>query len=279
MRSLNILIVACCILLLYSCKRKNYNVEIQDGQIYVTMHCPTMGIVGINQVSFDGFTYEEVEKEVFDEIRGRSYDGLYTITVIIQFLDKYGNYYNGTPIQVTTLSASEVKKYASYNFFRGQTYIEKSFPWNRVEKKQNSTIYPTTSLETAHTTASSNLSLSNNSSYNAHQEDNIQGFDYTGNWECPNLYEGGMNVCLTLIHNPTTNNVKIDYLINYRIANYENATGWVDNNTLHIAQAPDEDGNYIYITAYPVNKNTIKGVLKYKNTYDSYNGKLIMNRK
>lgn len=94
------------------------------------MHCPSIGIVGINQVSYDGFTYEEVEQEVFDKIRSKSYDGWYSIVVILQFKDSYGNFYDGPPVTVTGLKASEVKRYASYSYFRGSSHLENAFPWN-----------------------------------------------------------------------------------------------------------------------------------------------------
>lgn len=128
---ISIILTICSLFILSSCEKKNYNVEIQDGFIYVTMHCPTMGIVGINQVSYDGFTYEEVEQEVFDKIRNRNYSGSYTVSVTLQFLDSYGNYYDGDRRVVSTLSATEVKKYTSYYYFSGQTHISDAFPWNR----------------------------------------------------------------------------------------------------------------------------------------------------
>ena len=118
-------------IVLCSCEKKNYKVEIQDGSIHVTMHSPSMGIVGINQVSYDGFTYEEVEQEVFDKIRNSSYDGSYTVSVTLQFIDSYGNYYDGERIIVSNLDAKEVKKYASYYYFRDHTHISDAFPWNR----------------------------------------------------------------------------------------------------------------------------------------------------
>ena len=100
-------------------------------------------------------------------------------------------------------------------------------------------------------------------------------FDFTGDWECPNLY-GNMNICLTMIHNTYNNTVKVEYLVNYRLWTYENAKGWVENNTLHILQSSD-DGSFIEIIATPINRTTIKGTLKYKNPRGKYNGKLIMN--
>lgn len=46
-------------------REENYSVDVTDGTVRVKMHSPSMGIVGINQVCYDSFTYEEVEKEVF----------------------------------------------------------------------------------------------------------------------------------------------------------------------------------------------------------------------
>lgn len=104
----------------------------------------------------------------------------------------------------------------------------------------------------------------------------MSNFDFTGDWDCPNLTTG-MNICMTIIHNTYNNKIKVDYLVNYRLWTYDNATGWVEGNTLHIIQAPDEKGNYIELTATPISKKTIKGILRYKNPYGKYNGKLVMN--
>lgn len=123
-------LLCCTITLLCSCESKNYSVEVSDGIVKVKMHCPTMGLVGLNQVGYDGFTYEEVEQKVFDKIRSRSYDGYYSVVVTLQFKDNYGNYYDGTPVTVTSLNASEVKRYAAYSYFSGSTHIADAFPWN-----------------------------------------------------------------------------------------------------------------------------------------------------
>jgi hypothetical protein len=48
-------------IMLSSCQSKNYKVQISEGDVSVTMHSPTIGIVGINKVGYDGFTLEEVE--------------------------------------------------------------------------------------------------------------------------------------------------------------------------------------------------------------------------
>lgn len=122
------------LLLMCSCEKKNYSVEVSDGIVNVKMHSPSMGIVGPGQVSYDGFTYEEVEKEVFDIIRSRGYNGSYSVRVTMQFVDSYGNYYDGESVTVSSLDATEVKKYASYYYFRDKTHIADAFPWNHQYK-------------------------------------------------------------------------------------------------------------------------------------------------
>lgn len=107
-------------------------------------------------------------------------------------------------------------------------------------------------------------------------EDVMANFDFTGDWECPNLTTG-MNISMTIIHNTFNNKIIVDYLVNYRLWTYDNATGWVEGNTIHIVQTPDDKGNFIEITATLISPKTIKGMLRYKNPYGKYNGKLVMN--
>ncbi len=109
---------------------KNYKVEFNNTTIHVTMKSPRIGVVGINQVDFDGFTPEDIEKEIFDEIRDRDYLGDYEVYVTLQFKDEYGNYYNSPErVHVSTLNGEEVKKYSNYNYFQGSVHLGKSYPW------------------------------------------------------------------------------------------------------------------------------------------------------
>ena len=101
-----------------------------NGSVVVKMHSPTRGMAGVDRISYDGFTYEEVEKEVYDKIRKNSYNGDYTISVILQFKNSYGSYYDGPPVNVGTLNGSQVKRYSSFRDFSGSTQIYKAFPWN-----------------------------------------------------------------------------------------------------------------------------------------------------
>ena len=123
-------LLALCVCLFSSCSlSKNYEVTVTDGSAHITMHCPTIGLTGINQVSYDGFTYDEVEKELFDQIRDSDFNGNYTVWVTMQFKDSYGNYSDGPKVKVTTLSGSDVKKYASFRYFKGKSMMYKAFPW------------------------------------------------------------------------------------------------------------------------------------------------------
>ena len=91
------------------------------------LKCTVLLGVSLYGVNFDGFTIEDVEEEIFDKIRSSNYEGYYTVYVILQYRDSYGNFYDGPQTKVSTLQSSEVKKYASYGYFRGQTHLEYSY--------------------------------------------------------------------------------------------------------------------------------------------------------
>ena len=131
------LFLLCCI------SSKNYDVQVDssNGEVWATMHSPTMGIVTLGQVDFDGFTLEEVEEEIFDGIRHNFfYDGNYDVYVVLQCKDEYGNYYNRDTVKVSTLNGAEVKKYASYKYFIGKANLSAAFPWNRMETQAESCV-------------------------------------------------------------------------------------------------------------------------------------------
>ena len=62
------------ILLLCSWGSKNYSVSVSNGSVVVKMRCPTRGMAGIDRISYDDFTIEEVEKEDYDKIRKNRYN-------------------------------------------------------------------------------------------------------------------------------------------------------------------------------------------------------------
>lgn len=122
-------------LLLIACSKKNnsYKVEFKSESVHVTMKCPQIGVAGRNEVSYDGFTSEDIEKEIFEGIRNRDYSGDYEVYVTLLFKDKYGNYSKSQErVKVCTLNGDDVKRYADFNYFKLKSPIplDKSYPWN-----------------------------------------------------------------------------------------------------------------------------------------------------
>ena len=107
--------------------KRNYKVEVNSSSIDVYMRAPTIGLAGINEVSFDGFKVEDVEKKLFKKIRLQKDYKTYDIFVHMEYSDQYGNYHYGKPIKVNRLSVSEVKKYKDYSHFRGRSNISAAY--------------------------------------------------------------------------------------------------------------------------------------------------------
>lgn len=138
-----LILVVNTLLLLCCASPKNYDVQVNSfsGEVWATMHSPTMGIVTLGQVNFDGFTLENVEEDIFDGIRHNFfYDGNYDVYVVLQSKDGYGNYNNVDTVKVSTLNGAEVKKYASYKYFMGKANLSAAFPWNRMETQAESCV-------------------------------------------------------------------------------------------------------------------------------------------
>jgi hypothetical protein len=107
--------------------KRNYKVEVNNSSIDVYMRAPTIGFAGINEVSFDGFKVEDVEKKLFKKIRLQEKYKVYDIFVHVEYSDQYGNYHYGKPVKVSRLSVSEVKKYKDYYHFRGRSNISAAY--------------------------------------------------------------------------------------------------------------------------------------------------------
>ena len=117
------------------CLPQNYDIKKKYNSIYVIMPCPTIGIVGRNEIGFDGFTYKEVEKDLFKMVRSSS-EGNYKIFVILKYKDSYGNYSESDTTYVSTLNRDDLRKYADYSYFAGKSAIADAFPWNRFAIKK-----------------------------------------------------------------------------------------------------------------------------------------------
>ena len=114
--------------------KKNYQIVLNGSnkEIYVYMRCPSIGIAGINEIRYDGFTYDEVEEQLFEDIRHNSFDGDWRVYVILEYKDDYGNYYyDDEKIYVSTLNGNELRRYADYSYFRGKADLQNAFPWNK----------------------------------------------------------------------------------------------------------------------------------------------------
>lgn len=123
-------LLATILLSLVACetKDKGYSVYVDNGIVDITMKAPSIGITGINKVSFDGFTIDDIEEEVFKKIRKSNYNGDYVVYVTMKYKDSYGNYYT-SPEKVNTclLNGKDVKKYADFRYFRGKLQIYKAY--------------------------------------------------------------------------------------------------------------------------------------------------------
>lgn len=182
MRDITRLLISAVITLLLLCcaSPKNYDVQVNSsrGEVWVTMHSPTMGIATLGQVNFDGFTLEKVEEDIFDGIRHNFfYDGNYDVYVVLQSKNGYGNYSNVDTVKVSTLNGAEVKKYASYKYFIGKANLSAAFPWNRMETQAESCVTDSCATDSAAAIFQDNESLDMIFSGVDENESSYQGTD------------------------------------------------------------------------------------------------------
>ena len=128
MKKILLIIMFCLSIGLYSCKDKNYDVSVSGNSVYVTMKALSKGMIEWGKVTLDGYTKEDVEKEIFDKIRSNNYDGNYDIYVTVNYMDSHGNYSNeGNMVKVSTLNGADVKQYSNYINFHGKAHLEKAY--------------------------------------------------------------------------------------------------------------------------------------------------------
>jgi hypothetical protein len=102
-------------------KSKNYDITYDNNNITITIPMPTFGLVNINDVDYDGFTLEDIEKELYDDFTClfSTKSGTYNIELVIKYRDMYGKFSSGSTIELGSIDAEEVRKYESYKYFRG----------------------------------------------------------------------------------------------------------------------------------------------------------------
>lgn len=128
MKKILLIVTLCLLTVLYSCKEKNYDVSVSGSSVYVTMHALSKGMITWGQVSLDGYTKEDVEKEIFNKIRSNNYDGNYDVYVTVKYMDSHGNYSSdGNMVKVSTLNGADVKQYSNYSNFHGKAHLENAY--------------------------------------------------------------------------------------------------------------------------------------------------------
>lgn len=105
-------------------KEKPYSLSIQDNHLYITMPHPTIGIVGINEVSWRGVDLDELTNDIYTTLENQNLPNIYSVYVKFETssTDKYGNkeksYKEAFLFEV---SVEEVRKYKDSKYF-GNSY-------------------------------------------------------------------------------------------------------------------------------------------------------------
>jgi len=115
-----LVMVVLCLCSCNSFKHKNYEITYNGNIITITIPMPQIGVAGFGEVTYDGFALDDIDREIFDKLRKDDSDGTYYINLVVKFKDSYGNYSDSKTSNLGTLDASEVKKYASYGYFKGK---------------------------------------------------------------------------------------------------------------------------------------------------------------
>jgi len=111
------------------------SIPIAQNNIYITMPRPTVGIVGINQVSYGNSPITKIDDEIYEKFCGwgglfRS-DGLYTIILKIKEQNEFGKMYISAEKAIGTIDPDWVKKFESKQYFRGKvSNIVMNVIWN-----------------------------------------------------------------------------------------------------------------------------------------------------
>ncbi|WP_342998941.1 hypothetical protein [Bacteroides ovatus] len=74
----------------------------------------------------------DMEEEIFQKMRKG--EGIYNISLTVKSKDKYGKYSISKSYNLGSWSTNEIRKYASYNYFRGQIYTKVS---NAINNKNS----------------------------------------------------------------------------------------------------------------------------------------------
>lgn len=96
-----------------SCNSNGFGVSYNGNNIIMTMDL----YAGTKDIY-------DMEEEIFQKIRKG--EGTYNISLVVKSKDKYGKYSISKSYNLGSLDTDEIKKYASYTYFRGQIYTRVS---------------------------------------------------------------------------------------------------------------------------------------------------------
>lgn len=98
---------------------RNYKIDFEDQNIVITIPSPSIGVSARDEISYDGFTLEEVEEDIFNDLRRPWRSGTYKMKLIIKYKNEYGEYSDKKNILLGNISAEKVKRYVDYSYFIG----------------------------------------------------------------------------------------------------------------------------------------------------------------
>ena len=103
------------------------SIPLAQNNIYITVPRPTVGIVGINQVSFGNSPITKIDDEIYEKFNGlggffRS-NGKYTIILKIKEQNEYGKITSPVKKQLVQLIRSGLKSLNQRNTFEEKSQI------------------------------------------------------------------------------------------------------------------------------------------------------------
>lgn len=115
-------------LLVESCDTKQngkiYQISQDNNNLYITMPHPTIGIVGINEVSWRGVDLDELTNDIYTTLKKQHLSDIYSLYVKFETTstDKYGNVEKSyKEAFLFEVPVEEVRKYKDYKYF-GNSY-------------------------------------------------------------------------------------------------------------------------------------------------------------
>ncbi len=117
---LHLVILIFSILTIISCENSDFSVKTTGNNIYIEMPSRSVGISGINKVSYGNISLNDVSEAIYDEfhgIKGLFKSGDYNVYLKTKYKNSYGEIEFSDKGKVCTLNTDEMKRYASSYYF------------------------------------------------------------------------------------------------------------------------------------------------------------------